>query len=195
LLPLFLQHLRRCRQECDEQLEFDVGHLLATCPSTPEDPSIKDSSEEALRCLATRATQSLVRKIFSLPSHSTPDGHVVELPKPTFTLPRAKPVPKPKPLTKWQKFAQEKGIEKKKRSKLVFDEDAQDWKRRHGYKRGNDEVDVPFIEASEADKVCSFWLFPAGCTFFLLHFVSTMLASFTQSSMLSVAALLCSCTM
>ena len=49
--------------------------------------------------------------------------------------------------------AQEKGIRKRKRSKLVFDEDAGEWRRRHGYKRANDDADVPVIEARDTDQV------------------------------------------
>eukprot|EP00879_Flechtneria_rotunda_P028468 GHRR01030584.1.p1 GENE.GHRR01030584.1~~GHRR01030584.1.p1 ORF type:complete len:151 (+),score=46.52 GHRR01030584.1:536-988(+) len=57
---------------------------------------------------------------------------------------------------------QEKGIRKRKRSKLVFDEDAQEWRRRHGYKKANDAEAVPVIEAKATDMVCihcnRFWL-------------------------------------
>ena len=143
-----------CRSELDEQLEYDLGHLLACYPSNP-DLSGPEGAEAALAALATRATQSLVRQIFSLPTSSHEAGRFAILPKPLLRLPRTKPVPQPKPMTKWQKFAQEKGIVKKKRSALVFDEAAQDWKRRHGYKRGNDDVQVPIIEASADDKVCT----------------------------------------
>ena len=144
---------RACREECDRQLEFDLGHLLACHPSAPSDPAVAQGDEDALRSLATKVTQSLIRQVFTLPSHATPDGRMVALPTPQFALPRFKPVPKPKPLTKWQKFAKEKGIVKKKQSKLLYDETAQDWKRRHGYKRGNDEAAVPVIEASDKDQV------------------------------------------
>jgi regulator of ribosome biosynthesis len=146
-------HQLSYRQECERQLDFDLGHLLAVHPSAPDDPEVTAGSEEALRRLATRATQSLVRQIFILPSHSTEEGRAVELPRPLLALPRAKPVPQPKPLTKWQAFAKEKGILKQKRSKLVYDENQQEWKRRHGYKKGNDETAVPIIEASADDKV------------------------------------------
>ena len=38
-------------------------------------------------------------------------------------LPREKPIPKPKPLTKWERFRQEKGLpQKQKRSRVVYDE-------------------------------------------------------------------------
>jgi regulator of ribosome biosynthesis len=142
------------REECDKQLEFDLGHLLVCHPSAPEEAGTSEGwDDDALRRLSTKIAQSLVRQIFSLPVESTSEGHMVVLPKPNLILPRAKPLLKAKPLTKWEQFAKEKGIKKGKRSKLVFDEVSQDWKRRHGYKRGNDEAAIPIIEASAADKV------------------------------------------
>lgn len=50
---------------------------------------------------------------------------------------------------------QEKGIRKRKRSKLVYDDEAKEWRRRHGYKRANDDSEVPVIEAKAGDKVRS----------------------------------------
>jgi regulator of ribosome biosynthesis len=48
---------------------------------------------------------------------------------------------------------QEKGIRKRKRSKLVYDDEAGEWRRRHGYKRANDDSEVPVIEAKAGDMV------------------------------------------
>jgi regulator of ribosome biosynthesis len=57
----------------------------------------------------------------------------VQLPKPTTLLPRSKPIPKPKALTKWEKFRLEKGMAPgQKRSRMVFSETAQDWVPRWG---------------------------------------------------------------
>ena len=59
---------------------------------------------------------------------------------PTSTITySAKPVPKVKPETRWQKFAKAKGIKKQKRSRMIFDEATQEWKPRFGYKRVNDD--------------------------------------------------------
>jgi regulator of ribosome biosynthesis len=55
----------------------------------------------------------------------------------SFPLPRANPLPQPKPLTKWEKFAKEKGIKKKKRERMIYDEDHQEYRPRFGYKRTN----------------------------------------------------------
>lgn len=56
-----------------------------------------------------------------------------KLPKPLTVLPRSMPVPKPKPLTKWEKFRVEKGLPPKaKRSRMVYSEEAKDWVPRWG---------------------------------------------------------------
>ena len=62
-----------------------------------------------------------------------------------------KQLPKPRPPTKWEIFAQRKGIQKRKRSKLEFNEQTDDWRRRYGYKRVRDENDIPIIEAKASD--------------------------------------------
>ncbi|XP_070611043.1 ribosome biogenesis regulatory protein homolog [Erythrolamprus reginae] len=56
---------------------------------------------------------------------------------PSTHLPREKPLPKPRPLTKWEQFARLKGMQptRKKHGTLVWDEAAQEWKRRWGYRR------------------------------------------------------------
>jgi regulator of ribosome biosynthesis len=58
---------------------------------------------------------------------------MVILPKPQTILPRSKPVPKPKPLTKWEKYRLEKGLPpSKKKSRMVYSELAGDWVPRWG---------------------------------------------------------------
>jgi hypothetical protein len=48
-------------------------------------------------------------------------------------------VPKPKPPTKWEKFAKAKGIQKTKRSRMVFDEATDQYKPRYGYGRASNK--------------------------------------------------------
>ena len=73
---------------------------------------------------------------------------LLKLPKPLpkSLLPRQRPVPKPKPETRWERFAKEKGIEKKKRGRMVWDEAHKDWRPRWGYGRANDETKDWIIE-------------------------------------------------
>eukprot|EP00798_Chlamydomonas_sp_ICE-L_P006876 gene6876-30850_t len=139
-------------EEYEGQLEYDVGNLTAYDPAPLEARLFTGAGgEEALHEMARAITQSLAAKLFGLPAESVQGGRLATLPDPSTILPREKPIPKPKPLTKWEKFAQEKNIVKRKRSKLVYDEQEQDWKRRHGYKRANDDLDLPIIEASSKD--------------------------------------------
>ena len=66
------------------------------------------------------------------------DAHVITLPDKPFTgpfaCPREKPLPKKKPLSKWEAFAKTKGINaKKKKSRMVWCEVSKSWKPRWGY--------------------------------------------------------------
>jgi regulator of ribosome biosynthesis len=54
-------------------------------------------------------------------------------------------------MTKWEKFAKEKGIKKRKRSKLVYDEQTDEWKRRHGYDRVKDADRIIIADAKMSD--------------------------------------------
>lgn len=136
-------------------LEYDLGHLAAFEPAALDTARFNAAAtrEEACHDLAESITQSLVGKIFGLPSEKAEVGRMALLPPPSTHLPRAKPLPKPRAPTKWEVFAQQKGIQKKKRSKLVFDEAAGEWRRRHGYKRANDDNDIAIIEATKDDQV------------------------------------------
>lgn len=66
---------------------------------------------------------------------------------------REKPIPQPKKETRWEKFAKEKGITKKKKSRMMWDEASQEWKPRWGYGRANaGEEEEPIIEVKEVRK-------------------------------------------
>ena len=134
-------------------LEIDEGNLLVCDPSPIDREGFKRDPETKCKELATVMAQSLVKRLFTFPSTPALVGRMVELPKPTTLMPRFKPLPKPKPLTRWEKFAKEKGIVKRKREKYTFDEHANKFKRRYGYDRVNDINDVAVIEAKSSDKV------------------------------------------
>lgn len=112
----------------EDNLNYDLKHLAAFDIS-PLHPKI--NFEEYTR----DSVQLLVNKLFSLPQKQTDEGHTIQLPdQEIFRLPRTKPVPKQVAKTRWEKFMQEKGVEKRKRSRLVFDEGTGDWLPRWGYK-------------------------------------------------------------
>jgi Ribosome biogenesis regulatory protein (RRS1) len=88
--------------------------------------------------------QLLMNDLFSLERKADTDGTYVTLPVASMSLPRAKPLPEAKALkekTKWQQFAERKGIQKKSdknrsggRESHVFDDAHQSYLPRHGAK-------------------------------------------------------------
>lgn len=128
------------------QLEFDVGNLLANDKNPLDLQKLKNEPDEYLKSLARDNTQLLINEIWELPTERYQDAIVVKLPNPTTRLPREKPVPKPKPLTKWQEYAKQKGINKRKKEKLVWDETSKEWKPRWGYRSKDNTANDWLIE-------------------------------------------------
>jgi hypothetical protein len=95
------------RPDTSSHLEFDLGNLAAFDPSplNPEDFTPLNRNAKCLE-VATAMAQALVSQLFVLPSEAVQGGRLAQLPPPSTALPREKSIPKPKPLTKWQKFAQ-----------------------------------------------------------------------------------------
>jgi len=94
--------------------------------------------EEYLLNLARGNTQYLINALCCLPREPGAGGGgemVIRLADDSQQLPREKPVPVPKPLTKWEKFAKEKGIRKKKKEKSTWDDILQRWVPNYGYRR------------------------------------------------------------
>ena len=100
---------------------------------------------------ARDGAQALIAALFSSPTTSSPDGPLAQLPPPTMQLPRAKPLPKPKPPTKWEQFAKAKGIQKTRRDKKVWDEEKQEWVNRWGWKGANKDKEVQWLTEVRAN--------------------------------------------
>jgi regulator of ribosome biosynthesis len=54
-------------------------------------------------------------------------------------------LPKPKPPTKWERFAAAKGIQKTKRDRREWDEERQEWVNRWGWKGKNKDKEEQWI--------------------------------------------------
>lgn len=131
-------------------LEFDIGNLLAFDKTSINTREFKQQNkDEFLRSLARDNTQLLINEIWKHPSEKVEEVLVVNLPDPITQLPREKPAPKPRPPTKWEQFAKLKGIQKKKKTNLVWDEVHKEWRRRWGYKRAKDHTKEWLIEVPE----------------------------------------------
>ncbi|XP_018392580.1 PREDICTED: ribosome biogenesis regulatory protein homolog isoform X2 [Cyphomyrmex costatus] len=112
----------------------------------------RSQSNSYLKNLTRDNVQLLINKIWELPIERVDEAIVAKLPKPDYVLPRSRVIPKPKPLTKWQQFAKEKGIRTKKKgkSKLKWDEILKKWIPTHGYKRATAEEQKEWlIEAKD----------------------------------------------
>ncbi|XP_029313799.1 ribosome biogenesis regulatory protein homolog [Cottoperca gobio] len=132
------------------ELHFDIGNLLACDTNRVEVRDFREQKkEDFLRSLARDNTQLLINEIWKRPTERLEEAIVTKLPEPITALPREKPAPKPRAPTKWEEFAKLKGIQKKKKTNLVWDETAKDWKRRWGYKRAGDDTKEWLIEVPE----------------------------------------------
>ncbi|XP_065844220.1 uncharacterized protein [Oscarella lobularis] len=119
----------------DESSLVDLGNL-AVVDSNPLDTSqLGSSCSKYLLSRSERSMQMLAERLWKAPIEQTAETVLAELPKPSIAVPREKPVPKPAPPTKWEQYAKLKGIQKKKRSRMVFDEASKDWKPRWGAQR------------------------------------------------------------
>ncbi|CAF2294785.1 hypothetical protein IGI04_016766 [Brassica rapa subsp. trilocularis] len=140
--------------ETDQIYQIDVGNLLAFNPNHRFSSAPSSREELVKECVTegTKLVQAIADTLFNLPSTETNDGPLVQLPPPSTKLPREKHLPRPKPPTKWEEFALKKGIQKRKKDKIVYDETTDKFKRRHGYDRVNDDNDIPIIEAKASDE-------------------------------------------
>ncbi|XP_050463189.1 ribosome biogenesis regulatory protein homolog [Cataglyphis hispanica] len=153
----------------DVELDIDLGTLLASDYNTLDMKTLKLKPDSYLKDLTRDNVQLLINKIWELPIERTNDVIMATLPKPEYVLPRSRVIPKSKPLTKWQQFAKQKGIQVKNKgkTKLKWDEELKKWIPRYGYRRANalkqkkwlieaknndDPTDDPFSKAKIAKK-------------------------------------------
>ena len=126
----------------DETVALDLHHLTATYKTPVGD----------LAAQARDATQLLVAGLFALPAERSSAGPIASLPVATTALPREKPAPVDRGETKWEAFAKAKGITKKKKGRLEWDETRGKWAPAWGYdKAGGEDADVPIIEVAGPD--------------------------------------------
>ncbi|KAI1913191.1 Rhodanese- sulfurtransferase [Ophidiomyces ophidiicola] len=139
---------------------FDLGRLMALDPNPLNLPpnSISDPAtlNEALKSTARDGAQCLLNQLLTAcPITSSAEGVFLSLPAPSTPLPRFKPLPTPKPPTKWELFARKKGIgkyntklgasETERRKKLVYDEEKGEWVPKWGYKGKNKAEDDQWL--------------------------------------------------
>lgn len=137
--------------EIERNLDFDIGNLTAWDHEAITMPKAGKPRENYFKQLARDDVQAMLNKLYSIEDTEIRDGiKLLKLPTGTTVLPRAKPIPEPKQPTKWERFAKSKGIKSKsskRRDKLNWDEEADKWVPRYGYKKAeNDEQKEWVIE-------------------------------------------------
>lgn len=105
----------------EDDLQYDLGHLCAFDPTPVDAEALREDGEGHLLRTARDNMQLLTNKLYGLLANAQ-EKSVIRLPPPVTQLPREKPLPEARQLTRWEKFAKEKGIVKHKRSKMVWDE-------------------------------------------------------------------------
>eukprot|EP01100_Stratorugosa_tubuloviscum_P013826 TRINITY_DN70_c5_g1_i1.p1 TRINITY_DN70_c5_g1~~TRINITY_DN70_c5_g1_i1.p1 ORF type:complete len:396 (-),score=168.08 TRINITY_DN70_c5_g1_i1:156-1268(-) len=145
-----LQKFKNPTAEKTDDLAYDLFNLTAFDIHTVDATKIKEeNSDEHLKEISRDNVQLLFNRLFTLPLEPRQDepGLFAQLPTPTLLIPREKHLPGPKPLTRWEKYAREKGISKTKRGRMVWDDNYNEWRPRYGFKRANDPNDEWISEA------------------------------------------------
>lgn len=130
---------------------FDLGHML--CIDSNPIPVLTPANKETLlTSTAQGCAQALINQLLSACeiARSTDGDLQIRLPAPETRLPREKHVPKDKEKTRWEKFADKKGIKaKRKDGKLAYDEASGEWKPKYGYKGKKAEGEDWLVEIDE----------------------------------------------
>ena len=133
-------------EQGETPLQLDVGLLASFDLNAIDAKAYKKDKEGVLLARTRNATQALVNAIFQQPiSRNAVYGPLASLPPFETPLPREKGLPKPKPLTKWEKFARQKGITKRKKDRMVYDEERKEWVPRWGFQGANKSLENQWL--------------------------------------------------
>lgn len=111
----------------EDNLFYDLHDLTAFDIAPVEENKLQEVSRDNV--------QLLVNKLFSQEIEKSETDFLVSLPLlGSSHLPREKQLPKQKVKTRWEKFAEAKGIQKRKRGAMVWDEINKAWAPRWGAK-------------------------------------------------------------
>lgn len=141
------KELKLIQVEKDIPLELDAGNLAVDDINSLDENALRNSQQRdaSLIPIGRDSIQTLIGHLFQLEKTTVDNLPYIVLPPPKTILPREKPVPKPKPMTKWEKYAKDKGIVKKKKEHKLWDEVAQDFVPRYGKLKVQVEKDKNWV--------------------------------------------------
>ncbi|EGD72399.1 ribosome biogenesis protein Rrs1 [Salpingoeca rosetta] len=141
---------KRVQVQRTEEYYVDEGNMFGADPRPVDLHKFNsEAGREEMKETARENVQLLFNAIWKLPMENDDEGRFAVLPPPKMRLPRQKPAPEQREKTRWERFAELKGIKKTKRSRMLYDEMSGEWRPRWGYKRANDAAAVPWIEVKE----------------------------------------------
>jgi regulator of ribosome biosynthesis len=112
-------------------------------------------SEEQIQSSARDAAQHLINTLLTTcPAKSTTTSVILSLPNDAYPLPREKPLPAAKEKTRWEKFAEKKGIVAKRRDDRAnreWDAEKGDWVKKWGFGRKKHAEDEWAVEVPERE--------------------------------------------
>jgi len=123
------------KKEDDAHMLYDLGNLMMV-----DTHSFDGLNEKEIIEKANKNYEGILQALIALKDKSEPkdfDRPILEvtLPPKMLEFPRQKPIPKPKPLTKWEKFRLQKGLRPhQKKPRLVYDEITKSWVPRFGFR-------------------------------------------------------------
>uniref|UniRef100_A0A0G4GRQ3 Ribosome biogenesis regulatory protein n=1 Tax=Chromera velia CCMP2878 TaxID=1169474 RepID=A0A0G4GRQ3_9ALVE len=129
----------------EDNLTYDMHNLIATdiTPLDNDPKKILETARDNTQLLVNQSVESRSLKLTDL--HSLSEGSLLSAPAQTS-------LPKEKPKTRWEKFAESKNIQKQKRGRLVWDDMTNDWVPRYGSKSAkNQELKAPIMEMKASD--------------------------------------------
>lgn len=131
----------------DKHLEcnIDLSFLMCSDPNDIDEVQLKNNKEQYLTDLTRDNVQLIVNELWECPVERVEETVVAKLPDPKLILPRARKVPDGPLLTKWQKFAKEKGIQKKKKDKKEYDQELNKWVPTYGFKHAEAEKSKEWV--------------------------------------------------
>merc|ERR1711928_253350 len=114
-------------------LEYDMKDIIGCDINAIDINQLRTEEKLTLTALARDDVQLIVNRMFQLPTVRVDNLTFVSFPAGSTRLPRAKPVPKAKQLTK------------RKKDKLEWDEELNKWVPRYGFKKSQAEKEKSWV--------------------------------------------------
>lgn len=131
----------------DKHLEckIDLGYLMCSDPNDIDHSELKTTEDTFIINLTRDNVQLIVNDLWEQPIEKVEETIVAKLPESKMRLPRSRKIPDVQAMTKWEKFAKEKGIKKKKPEKKIFDQELQKWVPAYGFKKAEAEKQKEWV--------------------------------------------------